>query len=247
MHEGELEAWDPSRVEVGDGAWNMARDEAALEAAAQGGGPVAVRLYRWSRPTISLGRNQPAQVVDAAACARAGVEVVRRPTGGRALLHGDDLTYALVLPPGHPAAAVGVDESHRRIAEVLQGALAGCGVEVELGARGPGPRARPDRAGPCFEEHLGESLCVGTRKLCGSAQARRRGALLQHGSLPVSPDLDLQADLLLPTVEPEEARRRMRGAVIGLAEAAGGSFSEEQVRALARRIGRDLDAWAAQG
>jgi len=158
-----------------DAAGQMAADVALLEDVGRGAMP-ALRLYRWARPALSLGHFQSAVDVDHAACTRLGVEVVRRPTGGKALLHGADLTYAVVFP--RPSGLDGgVDSIHDLIAAALIAGLGHLGVDATL-ARHDGP------GGPvCFVGQQGADLRVGTRKLCGSAQVRRAGAVLQHGSI----------------------------------------------------------------
>jgi lipoate-protein ligase A len=153
----------------------MAADAALLDDVVAGGTP-ALRLYRWVPPALSLGRFQPDADVDAAACAQLGVDVVRRPTGGQGLLHGGDLTYAVVMPlPAGPAG--GIDAVYQLLAGALIAGLARLGVDAAI-ARHDGP------AGPvCFAGQQGADLRVGDRKLCGSAQVRRHGAVLQHGSI----------------------------------------------------------------
>ncbi len=184
-------------------AGQMAADLTLLDEVA-GGAPPALRLYTWHAPALSLGRFQPDDDVDRAACDRLGVEVVRRPTGGRALLHGGDLTYAVVFR--RPRGAAGsVDMLFRRLAAALVAGLAQLGVPACLG-RGAG-----DVGPACFSAARGADLRVGDRKLCGSAQLQREGAVLQHGSvlcrrLPVD-----EADLLACT--DDEARRSMRVAL----------------------------------
>jgi lipoate-protein ligase A len=158
-----------------DAAGQMEADLACLDEVAHGAAPV-LRLYTWSGPALSLGRFQPETDVDVDACRTRGVDVVRRPTGGRALLHGADLTYAVALmrPPG---AAGHVEALYRTIAGALLRGLGELGVRAEIGtARGP--------AGPaCFAAAQGADLRVGDRKLCGSAQVQRGPAVLQHGSV----------------------------------------------------------------
>lgn len=153
----------------------MAADLALLDGVVAGA-PPALRLYRWSPPALSLGRFQPDGDLNAAACSRWGVQVVRRPTGGRALLHGGDLTYAVAMPrPTGPAGSV--DALYRRVAGALLAGLARLGVDAAI-VRDGGP------AGPaCFAGGQGADLRVGERKLCGSAQLRRDGAVLQHGAV----------------------------------------------------------------
>lgn len=151
----------------------MAADLALLDAVAAGGPPV-LRLYRFDPPALTLGRFQPATDVDGDACARWGVEVARRPTGGRALLHGPDLTYAVAL---RAAPGQSVDDSYRFLAAGLIAGLGMLGVTAAVACAG-GPR------GPvCMAAQQGADLRVGERKVCGSAQVRRRGVVLQHGSV----------------------------------------------------------------
>ena len=173
-----------------DAAEQMDADLACLDEVAAGAAPV-LRLYTWAGPALSLGRFQPESDVDRDACRARGVEVVRRPTGGRALLHGADLTYAVALPRP-PGAAGHVDALYRTLAGALIAGLAQLGVTATIGSdRGP--------AGPvCFAAAQGADLRVGDRKLCGSAQVQRGSAVLQHGSvlldrLPFD-ELDLLVD-----------------------------------------------------
>jgi lipoate-protein ligase A len=194
-----------------DGAGQMAADLGMLASVVDGGPPV-LRLYRWVRPALSLGRFQPDDDVDVDACRRFGVEVVRRPTGGRALLHGGDLTYSVALPQP-PGDAGRVDVLYAWLAAGLIAGLARIGVAAAV-ARNDGP------AGPvCFAGQQGADLRVGERKLCGSAQVRRDGAVLQHGSVLLDRLAFDETDLVrrrpgAPTVD----RARLRAATVTLAE-----------------------------
>lgn len=150
--------------------------DAALLAEVADGAPAALRLYRWVPPALSLGRFQSEDDVDWEACGERGVGVVRRPTGGRGLLHGADLTYAVatIRPPGDAGR---VDAVYERLAIALIAGLARLGVTAAI-ARNEGP------AGPvCFASQQGADLRVGDRKLCGSAQVSLGPAVLQHGSI----------------------------------------------------------------
>ena len=146
----------------------------ALAACARGGEGV-LRLYRWSRPTLSLGRNEPAGAYPLDAVRARGADVVRRPTGGRAVLHDAELTYAVVAPVGWGARA-----AYRAINLALAGALRALGAPVALS--GEARPLAPD-AGPCFGAPAPGEVVAAGRKLVGSAQARIGGALLQHGSI----------------------------------------------------------------
>src|SRR4051794_6801036 len=212
----------------------MEADEALLDAVADGAAP-ALRLYRWTKPAVSLGHFQPDDDVDRAACDRWGVDVVRRPTGGRGLLHGADLTYAVVMwrPPG---AAGGVDAVYTVLARALIAGLARLGVEAAI-ARHDGP------AGPvCFAGQQGADLRVGERKLCGSAQVRRDGAVLQHGSILLTRLPFDETDLLRP--RPGAAavtRARLRAATVTLVELGAASSPRAVADALVEGFASSLD------
>jgi len=160
----------------------MGVDEALLATAAAGG-PPSLRFYTWDAAWLSLGYGQKLGSLPER-CRWAGVGLVRRSTGGRAVLHGADLTYAVAAPQGLLPA--GLDASYARIAAGLSRALAGLGVRVE-----PAP-VRPAGSGSdpfdCFAEPASHELCVAGRKLVGSAQRRAHGAVLQHGSLRLRSD-----------------------------------------------------------
>ena len=155
----------------------MALDEALLQDAARTGRPT-LRLYRWSPPCLSFGRNEPALArYDRAAIDRLGLDVVRRPTGGRAVWHDAELTYAVAAP----IAAFGtLAESYRAIHARLAAALRTLGAVAELAPRG---RAAGVGDGPCFATPVGGEVLVNGKKVVGSAQVRHASAFLQHGSI----------------------------------------------------------------
>jgi lipoate-protein ligase A len=161
----------------------MALDE-ALMARARRTGEHVLRVYGWSSPTLSLGRNQHANgiyLVDE--LERRGVGVVRRPTGGRALLHHREVTYSVTAPC---ASDSGLAAEYGRINLLLGSALEALGVRVAVAA--PVSRSAPPSATPCFAEPARGELTFDGRKLVGSAQWRHDGALLQHGSILVDDD-----------------------------------------------------------
>ncbi|MDE2794923.1 MAG: hypothetical protein OXL34_08915 [Gemmatimonadota bacterium] len=162
------------------GPANMARDHALAELARPRTG--TLRLYRWSPATLSFGRNEPVTVgYRDLLRSHPGMGAVRRPTGGRAVIHDRELTYAAVLPVG---ACGGLRATYRKINEALVAGLRGLGVGAGH-ARG---RALPPESGPCFMEAAEGEVVVGGRKLVGSAQARIGESILQHGSLLVVAD-----------------------------------------------------------
>lgn len=162
------------------GARNMAVDHALFEAV-QAGGPPVLRLYRWQPACLSFGRNQRAAgVYDPARLRRAGVDAVRRPTGGLAVLHDLELTYC-VLIPAH--ALGGPRGTYRRINEGLVAGLCRLGVPARVAeGGGPGDPSR-DAALPCFHAPAEGEVVAAGMKLVGSAQRCERHTLLQHGSI----------------------------------------------------------------
>ena len=189
--------WRLLRTPPLDGASNMALDLALMRRAARTGEWV-MRVYAWSPPTLSLGRNQTARDrYDLDAVAWHGLGVVRRPTGGRAILHDREVTYSVT----GPAAAAGtLGDAYERINRLLLAGLRGLGVDcAPAGAAG---RASPPTVAPCFEHPAPGELVHGGRKLVGSAQWRDDGALLQHGSILLDGDQSLVASLLAAPVPP---------------------------------------------
>lgn len=163
------------------GAANMAID-AELLADAAASGRAVLRLYRFAPPCLSLGRNEPAARYDRAAIARLGIDVVRRPTGGRAVWHEHDVTYAVAAPI---AAFGGLRAAYKAIHTRIAAALRALGADVTLALDRPSARA-PGRSGACFATAVGGEVIAAGRKLVGSAQVRRGAALLQHGSILVA-------------------------------------------------------------
>ncbi len=175
------------------GATNMARDVAALEAVAAGAAPPTVRLYAWDPPCLSLGRHQPVAAADLAFCGREGIHVVRRPTGGRAVLHHLELTYAVVAPLGETLPA-GAQAAYRLISAGLVRALGVLGVGAELTPEAASRALpHPTSAVPCFRAPAGGEVVVRGRKVVGSAMRVHRGVILQHGAILLGWDGRLQA------------------------------------------------------
>jgi lipoate-protein ligase A len=172
-----------------DGAGNMAWDLALLDRARESG-EATLRIYAWERPTLSLGRHERARGrFDAAGLAAAGVGVVRRPTGGRALLHHREVTYSVTAP----ASGLSLAESYRAINGLLVSALAELGVAARPAPRRSAPK--PPGTTSCFSEPNEGELEVDAGKLVGSAQCRDDGAFLQHGSILLADDQSRIADL----------------------------------------------------
>lgn len=186
---------EPDRIRCiahasGPGPWNMAVDHALMASAR--GGEVTLRFYRWDPPCLSLGRNQRARDrYDPEEAARRGVDVVRRPTGGRSVFHDRELTYALSAPADLWG---GLRESYGRVNGALRRGLDRLGVPVDVAGereeRAPGPGSRA-----CFRDPLPGEVTAAGRKLVGSAQWREDGALLQQGSLLLADDQSVVEEL----------------------------------------------------
>ncbi len=190
------------------GPENMALDEAILEAVVEGVAPPTLRLYAWDPPCLSLGFAQPHKDADRLRLERQGWGLVRRPTGGRAILHVDELTYAVAVPERHPLMAGGVLPSYQRLSRALLAGLAALSLEPEL--QPAADDAGDDRGNPiCFQAPSAYEITVGGRKLIGSAQVRRRRGVLQHGSLPLHGDIGRVCAGL--TFESEAARAAAAG------------------------------------
>jgi len=200
-----VDRWRLIQTAPARGAWNMALDEALLESCERGDSPPVLRLYAWQPPCLSLGYAQPLQDVDLPRLNERGWDLVRRPTGGRAILHTDELTYAVIGPLGHPLLAGPVLESYRRLARALLAALHALGLPAEMNCQEDG-RPSPATANPvCFEAPSAYEIVLQGKKLIGSAQARRRGGVLQHGTLPLYGDLTRIVEVL--SFPDERARR----------------------------------------
>jgi lipoate-protein ligase A len=185
------------------GAWNMAVDESILEHIGRGASLPTLRLYAWEPPCLSLGHAQPFADVDMTRLSARGWDVVRRPTGGRAILHADELTYSVIAPADEPRLAGSILESYNRLAGALLEAVRALGLPVEMK---DGSSPNRDASNPvCFEVPSAYEITVNGKKLIGSAQARRKEGVLQHGSLPLTGDLARITDALIFA---DEAKRR---------------------------------------
>ncbi len=220
--------WRLLRTGETSGAVNMAVDEAILEAVAEGVSPPTLRFFAWAPPCLSLGYAQPFADVDAARLAGRGWEVVRRPTGGRAILHTDELTYSVIASLGEPLVTGGVIESYRRLSAGLLDGLARLGLAARSEAEfGSISSAAADPI--CFETPSDYEITARGKKLIGSAQVRKRNAVLQHGSLPLTGDIGRICDaLVFPSESDRESTRdRLRRRATTVAEVLGAEVAWE--------------------
>jgi len=215
----------------------MAVDEALLRSA---GAPTrtpppTLRFYTWSPPCVSLGRAQQADVVDAGLLRERGLEVVRRPTGGRALLHDHEITYSVVAPIAACPLGPSVMATYRWASSGLIAGLSRLGIAAELARRPGGVSQRLDKGSPsCLTSAARCDLVVEGRKLVGSAQARGSQAFLQHGALPLTLDRQLLRTALGPTGGPGDC-------ATALAELIGDVTPGEVIEALKHGFEEALD------
>jgi lipoate-protein ligase A len=188
--------WRLLRTQPAQGAWNMAVDEAILELSGLGSVPPTIRLYGWSPPCLSFGYAQPTADVNMTKLKERGWDIVRRPTGGRAILHTDELTYSICGPNNLPQLKGGVLESYQKLSEALLVALHLLGIDADTPKKSDRLISNNDENPVCFEVPSNYEITVGGRKLIGSAQARRKSGVLQHGSLPMTGDLSRIIDVL---------------------------------------------------
>jgi lipoate-protein ligase A len=212
--------WRLLRSAPADGAMNMAIDEAILHAVAAGQTRPTLRFYAWEPPCLSLGRGQEGADVDLGALQKAGYDLVRRPTGGKAILHIDELTYSVVAPEMDPRMAGGVVASYRRLSAGLMRGLERLGARgvTATGRRSSQQRSQKTNEGPrqigpvCFEVPSDYEITSQERKLIGSAQMRAHGIVLQHGAVPLHGDIARICSLLVS--RPDPARVRARAATV---------------------------------
>ncbi len=192
------------------GDWNMAVDEAILESSGRGEVPPTLRLFAWAPPCLSLGYAQPVGDADRQRLEDRGWGLVRRPTGGRAILHTDELTYSVVGPADEPRLIGSVLESYRRLSAALLDALHRLDVPAQAKAAHSLPAGSDRKAAVCFEVPSNYEITVNGKKLIGSAQARRKEGVLQHGSLPLCGDLTRITQALAFADEDARARAAQR-------------------------------------
>ena len=196
------ETWRLLDTGESSGNFNMQADEVLLEAVGAGRSPSILRLYRWNPPAVTLGYNQdPERELNLRQVRSAGIDVVRRLTGGRAVLHWEELTYSVICREGCGRLGASPGQTYREIGRALAAGLRAFGAPVDLhrGEAGPGGRSTPEAPKPpCFASTSRWEVTYRGRKLVGSAQRRIRGAILQHGSILTGPRHLLLGGFLRP-------------------------------------------------
>lgn len=199
--------WRLIHTPPSNGAWNMAVDESILEHIYHGESVQTLRLYSWNPPCLSLGHAQPFKDVDMERLKSRGWEGVRRVTGGRAILHTDEITYSVTGNENDEILAGGVLDSYNRLSKALLYAVQSLNLQVEV-QEGKNTPASQNLNPVCFEVPSSYEITVDGKKLIGSAQARKKEGVLQHGSLPLTGDLTRICDALV--FENESARQEAK-------------------------------------
>jgi len=226
---------------LADGATNMAIDEAIMIAVAEKSSPPTLRFYGWQPPCVSIGYAQSMRAeIDLEACQQRGYTWVRRPTGGRAVLHIDELTYSITAPADEPRVSGDILTSYRRLSRGLVEGLnalgcPACQAEMQEEIKG--------NSAACFDLPSHYEVTAMGRKLVGSAQVRRKGVVLQHGALPLCGDVSRLVEVLVLDGPAQDAlRAKLRQRAVTLAEAVGRPISfAEAMAALCAGFARALN------
>jgi lipoate-protein ligase A len=207
-----MDVWRWMDSGPGDGAWHMALDRAMLDLVCDVGRPT-FRVYRWQPWCVSLGFHQSETTMDKDRLKERGIDLVRRPTGGRAVFHAEELTYGVVLPSVSWAGRTSIEEFHRLISEGLCRGLEALGLSASLEKRSPDLRAhyRTPLSASCFSAAARHEIEIEGKKIVGSAQRRTQTGILQHGSILLG---EAHADLpdFFAGIDPDE-RERMKQSI----------------------------------
>ncbi|RCW54896.1 MULTISPECIES: lipoate--protein ligase family protein [Halanaerobium] len=227
-----------------DAYYNMAVDEAIMKIHSQGETPPTLRFYGWKPAALSLGYFQQARKeVNFEKCQQQGIDLVRRLTGGRAILHDRELTYSIVIREDYKLLADSIEKSYQQISRGLVAGLNQLGIEAELKAVEKGQKAPRGHSAACFDAPSWYEVILNNKKLIGSAQRRKNNTILQHGSLP----LEIEADKIFKFLNYDSERQREKARRVFAAKStslkkAGYYFSEKKLkRALAQGLEQALE------
>ncbi|OWZ84037.1 lipoate--protein ligase family protein [Natranaerobius trueperi] len=205
-----------------NGATNMARDEAILKSVSKEEVPPTIRFYFWDPPCVSMGYFQKAErQIDFEVSKKLGFDYVRRPTGGRAILHKDELTYSVIVNEQNPKIPDEVIKAYKVLSRGLMYGLDEMGIRAEMNELKNGSGKKQGSAA-CFDAPSWYELLVEDKKVIGSAQVRKYGALLQHGSIPIKINIEeLISVLNFPSEKVRErTKKTLKNRAAGLADVA---------------------------
>ena len=202
-----METWGFLDSGANHAAVNMAMDEALMNWHREGLIPPTIRFYLWENPTLSIGHFQKLNGIHMEAVHDHQVEMVRRMTGGSAVLHADELTYSIVITEKHASIPRSVSEAYYILSKGVVAGYANLGIAVDYAV--PETEERKTKTAVCFEKSALYEMVVAGKKLSGNAQTRKNGVLLQHGSIPMRIDIDLLFDLFrFPSEVKKQERKR---------------------------------------
>lgn len=186
------ETWHILNSKYNDAAMNMAIDEALLHFHAEGSIRPTIRFYGWENPSLTIGHFQKIdKAINLDGVHKHQCDFVRRLTGGSAVLHDDEITYSIVVKEDHPKIPRSINEAYYVLAQGLLEGYKLLGIEAAFAEQA----LTKDRTAVCFEQPAIYEMLVDGKKISGNAQTRKQGVLLQHGSVPMSFDLDMLFDL----------------------------------------------------
>jgi len=219
------ETWRLITHAPAEGAWNMAVDEALLQRAEDGKTLPVLRFYSWEKPTLSIGKLQKIEgVFDTEYLARKEIPLVRRPTGGRALLHHHEVTYSITLPASS-AMYGSLDQVYSRITAALRQALGHMGARLDMAPQEGEAGYAASQA--CFAGRTGHELSIGGRKVCAAAQRRLAHSVMQHGSILLKVDVETHLNCFLWNSQQE--RQKAAEAMAGLCDILKRPISYQEV------------------
>jgi lipoate-protein ligase A len=238
---GQVMLWRFLNTGAHSGDYNMALDAAIAQSGAMN--EPTLRVFKWQPECISLGYHQNAGEINLAKCRQTGIDVARRPTGGRAILHAQELTYSVIIPAAHPWFEVLPLDVYRRLSEAIAAGLRHLGVQVSFA---PGEKlhvdGRPLRLA-CFASSARNELLAGGKKIVGSAQRRFRQGILQHGSILLDTAHEKLPEFLAGDESAREIeRRRLKEHTTTLRQVSGRHIGfDETVEALRRGFAETLE------
>ena len=222
----------------------MAVDEAIMLLHGKNEVPPTLRFYSWEPAALSLGYFQRAKTeIDYQKCQEMGVDLVRRLTGGRAILHDRELTYSIIIREDYNLLANSIEKSYQQISKGLVKGLQRLRIPAELKAVERGKKAPSGHSAACFDAPSWYEVILNNKKLIGSAQRRKDGTILQHGSLPLAVDTEKIFKLLNYSSESERKKaRRIFTAKSTSLKKAGYQFSQTELeKALTSGLAQTLE------
>ena len=238
-----LDNWRLIKTKTNDGFYNMAIDEAIMRNHQEKKVPPTIRFYSWNPAALSLGYFQNLEKeIDQEACQNAGIDIVRRLTGGRAILHDKELTYSITIREDYNLLSNSIVTSYKEISQGLVNGLNLLEIPAELKPMERGKKSPKGNSAACFDAPSWYEVILENKKLIGSAQTRKKGTILQHGSLPY--EIDPKKTFKLFNYSNEKQRKRARrifSAKSTSLRAAGFNVDEKELQqALIKGLSKNL-------